>query len=76
MQLCNDSFIEYVIEIIDEQSRSIIETYKHHSTVFTINNLKSFTLYSFVVYASNELGPSPKSKPITIQTLENGKICK
>ncbi|CAF3429449.1 unnamed protein product [Rotaria socialis] len=71
LQLCNDSFIEYIIELIDEHSQRIIQTYKHHSTVFTINNLKSFTRYKFVVYATNEMGPSPKSKSLTIQTLES-----
>ncbi|CAF0794841.1 unnamed protein product [Rotaria sordida] len=69
--LCNDSFIEYAIEIIDEHNQSIIQTYKHHSTVFEINNLKSFTQYTFVVYAINELGASPKSKSLTIQTSES-----
>ncbi|CAF2759126.1 unnamed protein product [Rotaria sp. Silwood2] len=70
-QLCNDSFIEYVIEIIDEYNQSISQTFKHDSTAFTINNLKSFAQYTFLVYAMNELGASPKSKPLTIQTLES-----
>ncbi|CAF4516635.1 unnamed protein product [Rotaria sp. Silwood1] len=73
-QLCHDSLIEYVIEIIDEYNQSIIQTYKHDSTVFTINNLKSFTQYTFLIYAINELGASPKSKPFTIQTLESAPL--
>ncbi len=39
-----------------------------------INNLKSFTQYSFRIYAINELGSSPKSESLTIETLESGKF--
>jgi hypothetical protein len=39
-----------------------------------INNLKSFTQYSFRIYAINELGSSPKSPLLTIETLESGML--
>lgn len=61
--------IEYIIEINDKSN----QTYKISSTNFLINNLKSFTKYTFRVYAVNQLGSSPKSEPLTIQTLESGK---
>ena len=44
------------------------------SKIFTIHQLKSFTLYTFRVYAINELGSSPKSKTLTIKTFESGKF--
>lgn len=36
--------------------------------------MNSFTQYTFRVYAFNELGASPKSQLLTLQTLENGKF--
>ncbi|UJR35713.1 hypothetical protein I4U23_028463 [Adineta vaga] len=70
-QLCDNSFIEYIIEIYDESTQTIIQTYRNNLTLLTINDLKSSTRYTFIVYAINELGPSPKSQPLTIQTLES-----
>ena len=49
-----------------------MESYKSISTMFAINNLKSFTQYTVRVYAMNELGASPKSDLLEIQTLESG----
>ncbi|CAF4143011.1 unnamed protein product [Rotaria sp. Silwood2] len=68
---CNESLIEFVIEIFDQYNQTIIKTHKYHSTILTINQLKSFTYYTFVIYAINELGSSPKSKPLKIKTLES-----
>jgi hypothetical protein len=52
----------------------MIQTHNYHSTVVTINQLKSFTHYSFIIYAINELGSSPKSKALKIQTIESGRF--
>ena len=71
-QLCDNSFIEYIIELYDEYTQILFETYQTNSTLLTINDLKSSTGYNLVVYARNELGPSPKSQPLMIQTLESG----
>jgi hypothetical protein len=65
--------IEFVIEITDQFNETIIQTRNYHPTVLVINQLKSFVYYTFVIYALNELGPSPKSKALKIQTLESGK---
>jgi len=70
--LCNDESIEYIIHIIDEFNQTIVETQQYHSTSLVINHLKSFKQYSFLVYAKNELGLSPKSNLLTIQTLQYG----
>ncbi|CAF1590596.1 unnamed protein product, partial [Adineta ricciae] len=70
-QLCDNSFIEYIIELYDEYTQILFETYRTNSTLLTINDLKSSTGYSLVVYARNEVGPSPKSQPLMIQTLES-----
>ncbi|CAF1443327.1 unnamed protein product, partial [Adineta steineri] len=69
--LCDNFNIEYNIELIDTYNQTLIQTYQHNSTVFMIENLKSSTQYTFIVYAINELGSSPKSQLLTIQTLES-----
>jgi hypothetical protein len=66
--------MEFIIEIIDQYNQTIIRTHNHHLTQLTISHLKSFIYYTFVIYAINELGSSPKSEPLKIQTLESGKI--
>jgi hypothetical protein len=66
--------MEFVIEVTDQYNQTDIQTHSYHSTVSSINQLKSFTYYTFVVYAINELGASPKSQPVKIQTLESGKF--
>ncbi len=38
----------------------------------TINRLRSYTHYTFVIYAINDYGSSPKSEPLKIQTIESG----
>ncbi|CAF0823910.1 unnamed protein product [Rotaria sp. Silwood1] len=73
-QICNKSFIEFVIEIIDQYNQTIIKTHNYHSTILTISQLKSYTYYTFVIYARNELGSSPKSKPLKIKTLESAPL--
>ncbi|CAF3435968.1 unnamed protein product [Rotaria socialis] len=68
---CDDSFMNFVIEISDQYNQTMIKTHNYHSTVFTISQLRSVTFYTFVIYAVNELGPSPKSKPLKIKTPES-----
>ena len=58
---------------MDQYNQSRIETIKNHSTELFINNLQSFVYYTFTIYAINQFGSSPKSKPLTLQTLEDGK---
>ncbi|CAF3590109.1 unnamed protein product [Rotaria sordida] len=69
--ICNESLIEFIIEIIDQYNQTIIKNHNYPSTILTISQLKSFTYYTFVIYAINELGSSPRSKSLKIKTLES-----
>ncbi|CAF1446454.1 unnamed protein product [Adineta steineri] len=69
--ICNDSYIEFIIEVTDQYNQTHIQTHSYHSTTITIHQLKSFTYYTFMIYAINDLGPSPISDPLKIQTLES-----
>jgi len=67
LHICTDSMLRFIIEYNETQ----IET---SSKEITIDRLRSFTFYSFTIYAINELGSSPKSKSLQIQTSESGRI--
>jgi len=60
-----------MLRFIIEYNETQIET---SSKEITIDRLRSFTFYSFTIYAINELGSSPKSKSLQIQTSESGRI--
>ena len=70
--MCNSSFVEYVIEITNSWNQTDVRTHNYQSREITIDYLKSFTNYTIAIYAVNELGPSPKSKSLKIQTIESG----
>ena len=72
MELCNDSYLDYVIEMFEQDNQTLIRTYKQSKQMLTIENLNSFSRYTFRVYAINQLGSSPKSDILTVQTLETG----
>jgi hypothetical protein len=66
--------MSYVIDIIDKFHTATIRTSPmQHTTMWTIDYLNSFTDYTFMIYAINDLGPSPKSNPLIVQTFENGE---
>ncbi|CAF0912627.1 unnamed protein product, partial [Adineta ricciae] len=69
--VCNSSFVEFVIEITNSWNQTDVRTHNYQSRETTIDYLKSFTNYTIAIYAVNELGPSPKSKSLKIQTIES-----
>ncbi|UJR10325.1 hypothetical protein I4U23_014531 [Adineta vaga] len=68
--ICNSSFTEFVVEVTNSYNQTHIYTHNYQSMEMTIHQLKSFTNYTVVIYAINELGSSPKSNSLKIQTLE------
>lgn len=72
--ICNESMLKFAIEITDRYNRTITQSHDSYSRMSTINQLKSFTYYTVVIYAINDFGSSPKSEPLNIQTIESGRF--
>lgn len=71
MDLCNKSIVKFRIEITDQSNRTRIRV--HSSKTIIINQLKSWTFYTLIVYAMNDYGSSVKSKALMIQTMEDSE---
>ena len=46
----------------------------HNSTQLLLIDLHAYTLYVIRISARNSIGEGPKSAPITVRTMEGGKI--
>lgn len=72
LQHRNGIITGYVMNITALSTGEILQVFTSDGN-YTVDSLKPFTAYSFIIAASTSVGIGPFSTDLTIQTLEDGK---